>query len=136
MKNVTLFIFVLVLCCSVTPKAHATLLTLSTHSSSDSGYTAHEWLDAELDFVVVDVEKKLTLTVTNTTNVNPSDYQFDITQIFFNYGGNVTGLSLADKVTGWSYLDSPHLVDSFGYFDAGLFDGESNPPKSIKPRRK
>jgi len=107
-------------------------LTLSTHSSNDSGYTASQYLNATLDFEVVD--NQLELIVTNTTNGNPANYQFDIAEVYFNYNATIIDLWWADGSTsGWALQDSPYHVDDFGYFDVRLY--LAGPPKDkwIKP---
>ena len=135
---VALLIIALVLVSAVgTPRAQAStsLLTLSTHSSNGfDPYTRPEYLDATLNFEVVD--SLLTLTVTNNTNLNPADYQFDIVEIYFNYNDTVSGLTWegASPTLGWLLHDNPDNfhVDGFGYFDVRLY---VNPPpnKSIGP---
>ena len=129
------FFEVLCVLCSVFAPAgvQAALLTLSTHSSNGSEYTEAQYLDATLDFTVVDNE--LTLIVTNTTDGNPADYQFDIVEIYFNYNDTVTGLAWDGAATnGWALHDNPDNfhVDGFGYFDVRLYI-DPPPNKSIGP---
>ena len=137
MKTMTrAFVVVLcVLCFAFAPAGvKAALLTLSTHSSNGfAPYTLPEYLDATLDFTVVD--NKLTLIVTNTTDGNPADYQFDIVEVYFNYNNTVTGLTWDGAATnGWALHDNPDNfhVDGFGYFDVRLYI-DPPPNKSIGP---
>jgi hypothetical protein len=109
------------------------MLTLSSHSSNGSIYTMPQWLDAMLDFAVAG--SALTLTVTNTTNMNPADYQFDLNSVYFNFGGGVTGLTLNGSYPDWNLTVDPDnvRVNGFGDFDVGLIDGVGNNASMINP---
>jgi len=112
----------LLLCCAV--PVQAALITFSTHSSNGfDPYTRAEYLDATLDFSVV-VDNELTLTVTNTTEGNPTGCEFDIVEVYFNYNDTVKGLSWNGAATnGWALEVDPDNfhVDAFGYFDVRLY---------------
>ena len=131
-KRITTFILMMsFLLLLRSPPAQATMLTLSDVSSNGTPY---EWLDAQLDFSVIG--DTLTLTVNNTTGVDPGDEEYDISEIFLNFGGNVEGLQwLGGAPVGWTLDINPDNihVDSFGYFDVGIMDGYSSPRKAITP---
>ncbi len=102
----------LLLCAS---QASATLITLSDFASN--GGPAAEVLDATMDFDVDLLLNTLTLTVTNTT-VAPD--QFQINRIFFNGGGNVTGLTMNSFPMGWAFVLE---MTPFGVFDFAIGAG-------------
>ncbi len=105
-------------------QASATLITLSDFASNGGGNApSADVLDATMDFNVDLLLNTLTLTVTNTT-VDPD--QFKINRIYFNGGGNVTGLTMNAFPLGWAFEPDTH-ANGFGVFDfalgAGLPDG-------------
>ena len=125
-----------------TPQAGATLLTLSDVSSNGTPYTMPEWLNADLDFVVVDTT--LTLTVTNNTFDDPGSDQtaFDIREVYFNIptDGSVTGLTLTavweldetghnidgNQKSSWNtVVDVDNKANGFGLFDV-LIEGDTS----------
>ncbi len=113
----------LLLCAS---QASATLITLSDFASNGGGAPAAEVLDATLDFDVDVILNMLTLTVSNTT-LAPDEFQ--INRIYFNGGGNVTGLTMNAFPSGWGFRKDTH-ANGFGVFDfalgSGQFDGSGN----------
>ncbi len=113
----------LLLCAS---QASATLITLSDVSSNGGKAPPPEVLDATMDFDVDLLLNTLTLTVTNTTTV-PNE--FDINRIYFNAGGNVTGLTMNSFPFGWAFELDTH-ANGFGIFDFALGAG---PPAGPDP---
>ncbi len=133
-KSYPLLILVLFLfLVSGVPRADATVIELSDYSSNGTEYTLPEWLSADLDFVVAGAT--LTLEVTNLTDGNPAHHQFDLTQIFFNFGGGITGVTFSGSYPGWGLTVDPDNihVDGFGYYDIALIDGDGAAPKAVKP---
>lgn len=119
----------------------AAVLRLSDYSSEDESqlYLA-EYLDAELNFSVVD--SALTLSVTNLTPENEGDPAFKINRIYFNVADNVEGLTLTDvhaleevAARGWNlyFLEDGFIVDGFGYFDVSLKGGQGSQEPVVKP---
>ena len=113
----------LLLCAS---QASATLITLSDVSSNGGNAPPPEVLDATMDFDVDLLLNTLTLTVTNTTTV-PNE--FGINRIYFNAGGNVTGLTMNAFPLGWAFEPDTH-ANGFGIFDFALGAG---PPDGADP---
>ncbi len=110
----------LLLCAS---QASATLITLSDVASNGGGNApSAEVLDATMDFDVDLLLNTLTLTVTNTT-VAPDE--FKINRIYFNGGGNVTGLTMNAFPGGWDFRKDTH-ANGFGIFDFALGSGNIN----------
>ena len=104
----------LLLCAS---QASATLITLSDFASNGGGNApSADVLDATMDFEVDFLLDTLTLTVRNTT-VAPD--QFKINRIYFNGGGNVTGLTMNAFPLGWAFEPDTH-ANGFGIFDFAL----------------
>ena len=107
----------LLLCAS---QASATLITLSDVASNGGGNApSADVLDATMEFVVDDILNTLTLTVTNTT-VAPDE--FNINRIYFNGGGNVTGLTMNAFPLGWAF-EANTEANGFGTFDFALGAG-------------
>ncbi len=106
----------LLLCAS---QASATLITLSDVSSNGGNAPSADVLDATMEFDVDLLLNTLTLTVTNTT-VAPD--QFNINRIYFNGGGNVTGLTMNAFPLGWAFEPDTH-ANGFGIFDFALGAG-------------
>jgi hypothetical protein len=114
------------LLCGLSTAASATTITLSSISSDG---TPVSQLDAELDFSVSG--STLTLTLENTGT------DFNISGIWFNGSGAVTGLTLVsatrngslDVTSAWSPVETGTSADGFGSFDFALTDGvgETNP---------
>lgn len=123
MPSTTRFLFAtvvgLVLCAG---QASATLITLSDFASNGGGAPTAEVLDATLDFDVDLILNTLTLTVSNTT-VDPDLFQ--INRVYFNGGGNVTGLTMNAFPGGWDFRKDTH-ADGFGVFDFALGSGNIN----------
>lgn len=106
--------------------AQAGLITLSTFSSDETDASV---LDATLDFVVLG--STLMLTVTNSTVVPD---EFNINELYFNGGGDVTGLGVITMPTGWILDDSgAAMADGFGMFDFALLDGVGGDKTVIMP---
>ncbi len=104
----------LLLCAS---QASATIITLSDVASNGGGNApSADVLDATMEFDVDLLLNTLTLTVTNTT-VAPD--QFNINRIYFNAGGNVTGLTMNAFPLGWAFEPDTH-ANGFGIFDFAL----------------
>ena len=107
-------------------QASATLITLSDFASNGGGAPAAEVLDATMDFDVDLILNTLTLTVSNTT-LAPDEFQ--INRIYFNGGGNVTGLTMNAFPSGWGFRKDTH-ANGFGVFDfalgSGQIDGSGN----------
>ena len=102
--------------------ARAAIITLSTHSSDGTIYTEAEHLDATMEFTVVD--NALTLEVTNLTGGAGSDYEFGITEFYFNYNDDVHGVAWLDgPALGWLMHDNQDgfHVDGFGWFDVRVY---------------
>ncbi len=105
-------------------QASANLITLSDFASNGPGAPTADVFDATMDFDVDAILNTLTLTVSNTT-VAPDEFQ--INRIYFNGGGNVTGLSIIGAFpTGWGVRKDTH-ANGFGIFNfafgAGQIDG-------------
>ena len=120
-----------------TSTSQAELVYLSDFSSNGTVYTLAENLSVDLDFVVDDVNDILTLTVTNNTfdEVPASNKTaFDLNEIYFNIGGEVTGLAFAGNEPGWTVTVDPDNfhVNGFGMFDVALIDGQGSAPKAVK----
>ncbi len=103
-------------------QASATLITLSDFASNGPGAPTADVLDATMDFDVDLILNRLTLTVSNTT-VAPD--QFEINRIYFNGGGNVTGLTMNAFPGGWDFRKDTH-ANGFGIFDFALGSGNIN----------
>ena len=107
-------------------QASATLITLSDFASNGVGAPAAEVLDATMDFDVDVILNTLTLTVSNTT-ILPETFQ--INRIYFNGGGNVTGLTMNAFPGGWDFRKDTH-ANGFGIYDfalgSGNIDGSGN----------
>ncbi len=107
-------------------QASATLITLSEFASNGPGAPTADVLDATMDFDVDLILNTLTLTVSNTT-VLPETFQ--INRIYFNGGGNVTGLTMNAFPGGWDFRKDTH-ANGFGIFDfalgSGNIDGSGN----------
>ena len=106
-------------------QASATLITLSEFASNGGGPSA-DVLDATMDFDVDTILNTLTLTVSNTT-VLPETFQ--INRIYFNGGGNVTGLTIMNAFPpGWDFKTTAAELhaDGFGIFDFALGAGNIN----------
>ena len=110
--------------------ASATTITLSTVSSDN---TPASQLDATYEFVISGATE-LTLTVTNTTDLDAgdNDAEFNMNEVWWNATSNVTGLTLSsathsvgatDVSTEWSPLETAMNVNGFGTFDFGLDNG-------------
>ncbi len=107
--------------------ATASIIALST-DSSEPGIDP-SLLSATLDFQITGGGTELTLTVTNNTS---APNEFNINRIFFNAGGNVTGLTLTGEPGGnaaWQLVPfdpgdplATH-ADNFGIFDFMLQHG-------------
>jgi len=118
-----------------------TLLRLSDHSSEDQSQPyLMEYLDAELDFSVVN--SNLTLSVTNLTPENEGDPAFKMNRIYFNVADNIEGLTLTDissfdesATEGWilNYSENGFLVGGSGHFDVYLKGGQGNHSPVVKP---
>lgn len=107
--------------CALAAHANAATIHLSTHSSDE---TPPSFFSATLEFSVTG--SQMTLAVTNDTAV-PFDYR--ITEVFFNGGSNVTGLSLIGAPANWSLLTGAQ-APGFGVFEYSVrFNG--NPPQAI-----
>ncbi len=103
-------------------QASATLITLSDFASNGPGAPTADVLDATMDFDVDVILNTLTLTVSNTT-VLPETFQ--INRIYFNGGGNVTGLTMNAFPGGWDFRKDTH-ANGFGIFDFALGSGNIN----------
>ncbi len=119
----------------------ATVLRLSDYSSEDESqpYLA-EYLDAELNFSVVD--STLTLSVTNLTPENEGDPAFKMSRIYFNVTDNVEDLTLTDvyasegfATEGWKlgFLEDGFIVGGFGRFDVSLKGSQGSYGSVVKP---
>lgn len=102
-------------------------IVLSDFSSGDN---PAEILDAILDFSVT--EDMLTLMVTNTTDTNVPEAEFEINEIGFNATDAVTDLILTSGLADWTLVfdqsGESGQMDGFGNFDAHLTWGnDSNP---------
>ncbi len=99
-------------------------LFLSTHSSDE---TPASLLRAKFEFEVTG--STLTFTAFNLTE---SPDTFNINELYFNFGGSVTGLSAISIPTGWTFL-TDQAADGFGRFDIALIDGVGQDPAQIVP---
>ncbi len=102
-----------------------TQIQLSTNSSDA---TPAADLDALLEFDVVG--SVLTLTVTNQTPIGTG---FNITELYFNTLGAVTGLTTNPPIAGWTD-NTDVMADGFGVFDIVLIDGVNGNPETIMPQ--
>ena len=110
---------------------HATLLTLSTHTSDPA--VAVDVLDAVFDFTVVDdltYGQVLELAVTNTTGQN-EDAAFIIDAIWFNVPEDVVGMDFfaaSDNYGQWkkdtAYSQDAFNADGFANFDMVVTDNK------------
>jgi hypothetical protein len=110
--------------------AEAAILRLSDYSSEP--YLA-EYLDAELNFSVVD--STLTLSVTNLTPESEGGPAFKMSRMYFNVTDNVESLALTDvyasgksAADGWDlyFWEDGFLVGGFGRFDIYLEGGHGS----------
>ena len=137
MKAVKTFATILALFFLLTtavPLARAAVLTLSTHESDGGDPPPAEWLDAVLDFTVVEdltYGSVLELAVTNTTGQG-GDPEFTIDAIWFNAPDDVVGLDLVAASANygqWSkgtvYSQNAFNVDDFGWFDVVIADNQT-----------
>lgn len=97
-------------------------LFLSTHSSDE---TPASLLRAKFEFEVTG--STLTFTAFNLTEAPNT---FNINELYFNFGGSVTGLSAVSIPTGWTFL-TDQAADGFGRFDIALIDGVGQNPAQI-----
>lgn len=112
--------------CLCIGSAEAGLITLSSHSSDETDFGV---LDATMNFVVFG--STLMLTVSNTTG---APNEFNINEMYFNGGGDVTGLDVVTMPTGWMLDDSgTAAADGFGMFDFALLDGVGGDKSVIMP---
>ncbi len=117
-------VVLMVIGCFYTHSASALSITLSEMSSDG---TPAATLDAELDFTIVGGDQ-LQIVVSNTTS--GSD-EFNINQIFWSSGGDVSSLTLVsathsvegDVFSSWDPVVTGTMVAGFGVFDFGLSDG-------------
>jgi len=124
----------------------AAVLRLSDHCSEDETQPELvEYLDAELNFSVVD--STLTLSVTNLTPENEGDPAFKISRIFFNVTDNVEDLILTDvyaseesNTEGWDlyfwkngFWKNAFIVDGFGRFDVYLRGDHDSDGPVVEP---
>ena len=135
---VTVSIVIFAICAG---PVEATVLRLSDHCSEDEGqpYLA-EYLDAKLNFSVVD--STLSLSVTNLTPENEGDPAFKMNRIYFNVTDNVEGLTLTDvhasegtAAEGWDlyFLENGFIVGGFGRFDVSLKGGQGSHGPVVEP---
>jgi len=128
---ITISLVVLIFCVT---SVEGTILKLSTHSSEDESQPyLTEYLDAQLDFSVVD--STLTLSVTNLTPENQGDPAFKISRIYFNTTDEIEGLTLTDvtssdysSTNGWNlgFSEDGFLVGGSGHFDVYLKGGNGS----------
>ncbi len=114
--------------------AHATLLTLSTHSSNAGDPPPPGELDAVLDFIVVidaTYGQMLNLSVTNATGLG-GDPEYTIDSVWFNAPDDVVGLDLVAASAnygqwnkGTAYSPGAYNVDGFGLFDVVIADSQA-----------
>jgi hypothetical protein len=123
------FSLILIACFAWSASATATTITLSDVSSDD---TPAGQLDATYNFMITGASE-LTLTVTNTTDLDPgdNDAEFLMNGVWFNAASNVTNLTLdsathsvaGDVFAAWTPVALGSMVDGYGNFDFGVDDG-------------
>ncbi len=111
---------------ALTGVASASIITIEL-SEFSSDETDASLLSATVSYSVAG--NVLTVSVTNdTAGIN----SYTISEVWFNFGGGVTGVSDGGQPTGWIF-QGPTLVDGFGIFDFGSADGVGNDPDLIQP---
>jgi hypothetical protein len=115
--------------------ASALTITLSDMSSDATPASS---LDATLEITVIGGDTLQLIATNNTTAPN----DFNISEVFWNGGVDVTSLALStathsvngDVFAAWNPVEVGTMVDGFGIFDFGFTDGvgEGN-PNVIKP---
>jgi len=137
-SSITVLVVIFAICVS---PVEGTVLRLSDHCSEDENqpYLA-EYLDAEINFSVVD--NTLTLSVSNLTPENEGDPAFKMNRIYFNVTDNVEGLTLTDvyasessATEGWDlgFSKDGFIVGGFGRFDVSLKGGRGIHPPVVNP---
>ena len=116
-----------VLALGVSANADGAMITISTLSSdaTDPGE-----LDATFEFTIV--AGVLKLEVTNETSAPNT---FNINELYFNGGGNVTGLmplAVDGLPDGWNFSTNAP-ADGFGTFEFGLTGPVDDDPETIMP---
>lgn len=99
--------------------AHAVSVLALSELSSDE--TPAALFTGRLTFTVSG--DSLVLDIANNT---AAPTEFFINQVYFNATANVTGLTLADPVEGWTLVfgEDVEKANGFGYFDAKLATGD------------
>ena len=120
MKRGTLgWVAVVLLPFIVTGAAGGTEIELSDFSSGD---TPADILDAIFDFSIAG--NVLTLAVSNTTDTNVPEAEFEINEMGFNATAEITDLILTSGVTDWIFefdqSGSSGQMSGFGNFDAHI----------------
>lgn len=103
--------------------AHGAMIFLSSQSSDE---TPASVLNAMFEFEVAG--STLSFTAHNQTAA-PAAYK--INQLYFNGGGEVTGLTPVTIPTGWSFHTN-NAAAGFGVFDFALIGGVGNNPAQIQ----